>query len=100
MGGRSSSAAAGRFLGANVTSFNANRGSFARAAGIVEELVGITGSSSILLMQEVGAWRSGSISGRFIFTAEGCPCAVVVPRAIIGIGAHFLFVDDGGGPYW
>ena len=76
-------------MNANVTNFNTNRGSVARAEGIVEELVGIAGSSSILFLQEVGAWRSGCVLGRFVFTAEDCPCAVIMPRAVIGIGAHF-----------
>ena len=76
-------------IDATVVSFNTNRGSVLRADAIVDQLVGLAGSSSILLLQEVSAWRSGTVSGRIVFTDATCPCAVVVPRSLIHIGSSF-----------
>ena len=76
-------------ISTNVVSFKTNRGSVLRAEGIVEALVGKAGASSIIFLQEVSAWKAGSVSGRIVFTDENCPCAVVAPRSIISIGSYF-----------
>ena len=51
--------------------------------------MGLSGTASILLLQEVTAWGPGVLAGRIVFTDATCPCAVVVPRGLINIGPHF-----------